>query len=105
MSPFPQTIETLTNVVIQRSGRVAPLLSRRTLLTSTVALLFALLAGCGAPRPSKYSHLTTPGDTAADPPASSVYPVTILVGPLSASHLYREDHIVYSSSGPTRMVT
>ncbi len=133
MSPFPQTVETLTNVVIQRSGRVAPLLSavvlrcrrslagpkdfnrsirktqrastrsgrrsRRTLLTSTVALLCALLAGCGAARPSKYYQLTIPGDNAADPPAASVYPVTILVGPLSASHLYREDHIVYSSSG------
>ncbi len=99
MSPFPQTIETLTNVVIQRSGRVAPLLSRRTLLTSTVALLCALLAGCGAARPSKYYQLTIPGDNAADPPAASVYPVTILVGPLSASHLYREDHIVYSSTG------
>src|SRR5712692_401715 len=133
MSPFPQTVETLTNVVIQRSGRVAPLLSavvlrcrrslpgpkdfnrsirktqrastrsgrrsRRTLLTSTVALLCALLAGCGATRPSKYYQLTIPGDNAADPPAASVYPVTILVGPLSASHLYREDHIVYSSSG------
>ena len=27
------------------------------------------------------------------------YPVTLLLGPLRASHLYREDHIVYSSSG------
>jgi len=68
-------------------------------LTSTVALLCALLAGCGAARPSKYYQLTIPGDNAADPPAASVYPVTILVGPLSASHLYREDHIVYSSTG------
>src|SRR5216684_6719668 len=133
MSPFPQTVETLTNVVIQRSGRVAPLLSavvlrcrrslagpkdfnrsirktqrastrsgrrsRRTLLTSTVALLCALLAGCGAARPSKYYQLTIPGDNAADPPAANAYPVSILVGPLNASHLYREDHIVYGSSG------
>ncbi len=29
----------------------------------------------------------------------SPYPVTLLLGPLRASHLYREDHIVYSSSG------
>jgi len=133
MSPFLQTVETLTNVVIPRSGRLAPLLSavvlrcRRSLagpqdlnrytrktqrasirssrcwwrapLASTVVLLCALLAGCGAARPSKYYQLTIPGDNAADPPAASVYPVTILVGPLSASHLYREDHIVYSSSG------
>jgi ABC-type uncharacterized transport system auxiliary subunit len=27
------------------------------------------------------------------------YPVTLLLGPLRASHLYREDHIVYSSNG------
>ena len=33
---------------------------------------------------------------AADPIA---YPVTLLLGALTASHLYREDHIVYSSAG------
>ena len=27
------------------------------------------------------------------------YPVTLLVGPIRTSHLYREDHIVYSSNG------
>lgn len=55
-----------------------------------------LLAGCGAARPSSYYHLTIPAETAqaADP---APYPVTLLVGPLRASHLYREDHIVYSS--------
>jgi ABC-type uncharacterized transport system auxiliary subunit len=62
-------------------------------------LLFACLAGCGAARPNKYYELTIPGDNGADPPAANVYPVTILVGPLNTSHLYREDHIVYSSSG------
>jgi ABC-type uncharacterized transport system auxiliary subunit len=55
-----------------------------------------LLAGCGAARPSSYYHLTIPTDAApkADP---APYPVTLLIGPLRASHLYREDHIVYSS--------
>ncbi len=65
----------------------------------TIAALAAgLLTGCGAARPSKYYQLTVPGDTA---PAAerSPYPVTLLLGPLRASHLYREDHIVYSSSG------
>src|SRR6202163_4037885 len=62
-------------------------------------LLFACLAGCGAARPNKYYELTVPGDNNADPPGANVYPVTILVGPLNTSHLYREDHIVYSSSG------
>jgi len=77
-----------------------------------VAVLGALIAGfvasCGAARPSKYYQLTVPGDTglaaqatdpavagqAADPPQ-----VTLLVGTLLASHLYREDRIVYSMGG------
>jgi ABC-type uncharacterized transport system auxiliary subunit len=57
-----------------------------------------LVGGCGAARPSKYYQLTVPGDTGADP-RGEVYPVTLLMGPLLSSHLYREDHIVYSSGG------
>jgi ABC-type uncharacterized transport system auxiliary subunit len=57
-----------------------------------------LLSGCGAARPSKYYQLTVPGD-AAPAAERSPFPVTLLLGPLRASHLYREDHIVYSSSG------
>ena len=62
------------------------------------ALAVSLAGGCGATRPSKYYQLTVPGDLApvADP---RPYPVTLLLGPLRASHLYREDHIVYSSNG------
>ena len=62
-------------------------------------VLSALLAGCGAARPNKYYQLTIPNDVAVDPPGTSVHPVSIIVGSLSASHLYREDHIVYGSSG------
>jgi ABC-type uncharacterized transport system auxiliary subunit len=63
-----------------------------------VALSAGLLSGCGAARPSKYYQLTIPSD--ASPVAEhSPYPVTLLLGPLRASHLYREDHIVYGSSG------
>ncbi|HXP79568.1 MAG TPA: ABC-type transport auxiliary lipoprotein family protein [Verrucomicrobiae bacterium] len=65
---------------------------------SIAALGVGLLAGCGAARPSKYYQLTVPGD-AAPAAERSPYPVTLLLGPLRASHLYREDHIVYSSSG------
>ena len=66
-------------------------------LTWIGAAVSAFLAGCGAARPSKYYQLTIPADpaSAADP---APYPVTLLVGPLRASHLYREDHIVYSST-------
>jgi len=62
------------------------------------SLCAVLLAGCGAARPSKYYQLTVPGDDSADPPGDA-FPVTIVMGPLLSSHLYREDHIVYSSNG------
>jgi ABC-type uncharacterized transport system auxiliary subunit len=65
---------------------------------SIAALAAGLLTGCGAARPSKYYQLTVPGD-AAPAAERSPYPVTLLLGPLRASHLYREDHIVYSSTG------
>ena len=65
---------------------------------SMAALAAGLLTGCGAARPSKYYQLTVPGDTAATAERSPI-PVTLLLGPLRASHLYREDHIVYSSNG------
>ncbi|PYT78334.1 MAG: hypothetical protein DMG40_20590 [Acidobacteria bacterium] len=65
--------------------------------TATI-LLATALAGCGAARPSKYYQLTLPGDQAAAQGADPV-PATLLLGPLSASHLYREDRIVYSSPG------
>jgi ABC-type uncharacterized transport system auxiliary subunit len=67
-------------------------------LITIAALSAGLLAGCGAARPSKYYQLTVPGDVT--PVADRApYPVTLLLGPLRASHLYREDHIVFSSSG------
>lgn len=64
------------------------------------AIVAVLLCACGAARPSKYYQLTIPGDApagqATDPlPA----PVTLLVGNLFASDLYREDRIVYSAAG------
>ena len=70
--------------------------SRAALFSS--AMLAVFLAGCGAARPSKYYQLTVPGDVAAGQ-ALDPAPVTLLVGNLFASHLYREDRIVYSSSG------
>ncbi|HLZ11449.1 MAG TPA: ABC-type transport auxiliary lipoprotein family protein [Candidatus Acidoferrum sp.] len=52
--------------------------------------------GCGAARPSKYYQLTTPSGSASianqDAP-----PISLLLGPMQTSHLYREDRIVYSS--------
>jgi ABC-type uncharacterized transport system auxiliary subunit len=66
-------------------------------LISIAALTAGLLAGCGAARPSKYYELTIPGGVTPAAEHSPI-PVALLLGPLRASHLYREDHIVYSSN-------
>ncbi|HYK39768.1 MAG TPA: ABC-type transport auxiliary lipoprotein family protein [Candidatus Eremiobacteraceae bacterium] len=66
---------------------------------STLGLFFALgfaAAGCGAARPSKYYQLTPP-TASPTAPAQDALPVTLLLGPIYTSHLYREDRIVYSS--------
>jgi ABC-type uncharacterized transport system auxiliary subunit len=57
-----------------------------------------LSSGCGAARPIKYYELTVPGDMAPAVDPNAV-PITLLVGPLAASHLYREDQIVYGAAG------
>lgn len=62
------------------------------------ALSACFLAGCGAARPTNYYQLTVPGNAATPVAQSSPYAVTLLLGPLRASHLYREDHIVYGSN-------
>jgi cholesterol transport system auxiliary component len=55
-----------------------------------------LLSGCGAARPSKYYQLTVPADAGAVEKAGTV-PVTLLLGQLLTSHLYRDDRIVYGN--------
>ena len=64
----------------------------------TVVLSAALASGCPAPRPSQYYQLTVPNPTA---PAANPnpFPATLLLGPITSSHLYREDAIVYSTDG------
>jgi ABC-type uncharacterized transport system auxiliary subunit len=66
------------------------------LLITAVCLL--AIAGCGAARPSKYYQLTLPNEAGSAP--VDPIPVVLLVGPIRASHLYREDQIVYSGAGP-----
>lgn len=63
-----------------------------------LALCAVEAAGCGATRPSKYYQLNTPNEmsSSADP---EPFPVILLVGALTSSHLYREDRIVYSTNG------
>ena len=60
------------------------------------------LAGCGATRPMQYYQLTVPPDIHhAETNASGI---SLALGPLVASHLYREDRIVFSA-GPQQMGT
>jgi len=63
-----------------------------------VILFLGMLNGCGAARPSKYYQLSVPGEsTLGTDPAH--YSVTLLLGPITTSNLYRDDHIVYTSEG------
>jgi len=61
-----------------------------------LALLVGFLAGCGAARPSKYYQLTIPPSAASVEKADAA-PVTLLLGGVMTSHLYREDRIVYGN--------
>jgi ABC-type uncharacterized transport system auxiliary subunit len=71
---------------------------RRKIVAAVFMLGVIFSAGCGSARPSKYYQLTIPGNSAAAAPADP-YPVTLLLGTLTASHLYREDHIIYGGAG------
>jgi ABC-type uncharacterized transport system auxiliary subunit len=63
-----------------------------------LVLCLGMLSGCGAARPSKFYQLTVPIEkTSGTDPAP--HPVTLLLGPITTSHLYRDDHIVYTSNG------
>jgi len=66
-------------------------------IVPALILCLGTLSGCGAARPSKFYQLTIPGDktSGADP---APFPVTLLLGPITTSHLYRDDHIVYTSN-------
>lgn len=81
-----------------RTGRAAGFAGASGLGLMTAILTTVSLGGCGAARPSKYYQLTVPGVQSTAQPADPL-PATILLGPLMASHLYREDRIVYSSEG------
>lgn len=59
---------------------------------------FILLGGCGATRPSKYYELTAPREILSTTHLSR-YQVTLLIGPILSSPIYRDDRLVYSSKG------
>ncbi len=71
------------------------MLTRRIQQTALVLLLAGVVAGCGASRPVKYYVLDI-GPAPATSPSAQV-PVTLLVSHITASHLYRDDRLVYGS--------
>jgi ABC-type uncharacterized transport system auxiliary subunit len=76
-------------------------LSRRMQI-SALLMLAMWVAGCGAARPVKYYVLDmNPAPANATAPQ---IPVTLLVGRLVTSHLYRDDRLVYGS-GPVQLGT
>lgn len=62
-----------------------------------LAIALGGVCGCGAVPPSKYYQLSAPRETSS-PVAGDPIPVTLLVGPLRSSHLYREDRLVYATA-------
>jgi cholesterol transport system auxiliary component len=77
--------------------------SAGTGLITAIVLIVGLLSGCGSTRPAKYYQLTVPTEAGAVEKTDAV-PVTLLVGALMTSHLYREDRIVYGN-GPEQLGT
>ena len=84
----------------QRDGKRARTLSRmrRKVASASLVIVASFASGCGAVRPSKYYQLAPPNDPSSAKAADPL-PVTLLIGRLKASHLYREDRIVYSAKG------
>jgi ABC-type uncharacterized transport system auxiliary subunit len=73
-------------------------MTNRNVALGVLMACAVLGSGCGAARPIKYYQLTVPGGVAPAADANA-FPVMLLLGRLTASHIYREDRIVYSSSG------
>jgi len=61
-----------------------------------LAIAVAGLCSCGSVPATKYYQLKPPAETNSVP-AGDALPITLLVGPLKASHLYREDKLVYAT--------
>lgn len=97
MSPVEQAVSSRQKVRQKSKHRNNAGIRRRAAVLVCAAAC-VLAAGCGAARPSKYYQLALPGDLSSAK-ANDPLPVTLLIGRLKASHLYREDRIVYSGKG------
>jgi ABC-type uncharacterized transport system auxiliary subunit len=69
---------------------------------TSLMMLAIVAAGCGAPRPVKYYVIDATPAAASSSPAQ--IPVVLLVGRFTASHLYRDDRLIYGS-GPVELGT
>lgn len=67
-------------------------------LLMAVALMVSFLWGCAAGKPSKYYQLTIPS-TAIPAENTDRVPITLVLGLMMTSHLYREDRIVFGNGG------
>ncbi|MFZ3214620.1 MAG: ABC-type transport auxiliary lipoprotein family protein [Candidatus Acidiferrales bacterium] len=73
---------------------------RRRIQITALLLLSIPVAGCGAARPVKYYILDVNPSATSSP--SAQIPVTLLVGRIVSSQLYRDDRLVYGS-GPVQL--
>lgn len=71
---------------------------KRKAIFPALILCLGMLNGCGAARPSMYYDLTVPGGVTPGPDPAP-YPITLLLGRITTSELYRDDQIVYTSDG------
>jgi ABC-type uncharacterized transport system auxiliary subunit len=76
-------------------------MKRRIRETAVLFAVTGLLSACGASRPVKYYVLDVDVPPAASP---QPLPITLLVGRITATHLYRDDRLVYGS-GPVELGT
>src|SRR5437868_1374461 len=82
-----------------RSKVCEPSFAMVTTITVTVlTIIIGALCGCGAVPQSKYYQLSAPREVSSLATADPL-PITLLVGPLKSSHLYREDRLVYATGG------
>jgi ABC-type uncharacterized transport system auxiliary subunit len=61
-----------------------------------VALAAVSACGCGSVPATRYYQLTMGADAAAGARGDQL-PVTLLVGPIGGSHLYRDDRLIYGT--------
>lgn len=101
MSGTPRGRELRSLVGMPRARAATKSLMAGRGLSIAFALMALLLGGCGAARPVKYYQLTVPADAGAVEKTDAV-PVTLLLGGVMTSHLYREDRIVYGN-GPEQL--